>query len=53
VSLDSWTIPLGRTLRGIIQGDAIRQILIHRSSTYTLFRREVLTLLALISGWPK
>jgi aryl-alcohol dehydrogenase len=28
VSLDPWTILLGRTLRGIIQGDAIPQILI-------------------------
>jgi len=28
VSLDPWTILLGRTLRGIIQGNAIPQILI-------------------------
>ena len=28
VALDPWTILLGRTLRGIIQGDAIPQILI-------------------------
>jgi aryl-alcohol dehydrogenase len=28
VSLDPWTILLGRTLRGIIQGDAIPQIVI-------------------------
>lgn len=50
VSLDPWTILLGRTLRGIIQGDAIPQILIPQ--IVELYRQDRFPVDRLIQYYP-